>query len=233
MSIQDPLGTRRARYGTRHAAWVVAGILLAGCGSSRPELPPPRTVIIHSGARIHADKVRLDSINAWVNREEDNITNDPSFLIASQPGSGEVYPWTNVEYAKDTVRIQVDPKYPDAVIPFEIYAHLHLMVRMGRQAEWLPEAPDATGFQLERAILARVADSWLLARSVYGVAPYPPLDEIMYAHENGYLDAMIFTARPNDFAEARTAWAKQHPDGAQRYREWFEQTFNREPPGLG
>lgn len=230
--MQDPHEDRPGRRCIRHAAWLMASLVVAGCGTATPELPTPRPVIIHSGARVRADEVRLDSINAWVSREQENITNDPSFMVDSRRAGGEVYPWTDVEYGKDSVRIMVDPQYPDAVVPFEIYGHLHLMVRMGRQAEWLPEAPDATGFELERAILARVADAWLLARTVYGAAPYGPLDEIMYAHENGYLDAMIFTARPNKFVEARAEWARSHPDATKQYREWFEQTFNREPPGL-
>lgn len=232
MSTQAPEGRGPGGLGIGRAAWVLASALALGCGTARPELPPPRTVIIHSGARIRPDETRLDSINAWFTREQDNISNDPSFMVDVKPSPGEVYPWTYLNYGKDSVRVMLDQQYPDAAWPFEVYAHLHLMVRMGRQKEWLPEAPDATGFELERAILARVADVWLLARSVYGAAPYPPLDEIMYAHENDYLDAMIFTARPNDWAEARAKWAESHPDAMKRYREWFEQTFNREPPGL-
>lgn len=232
MSMQDSRRHTHEGLGILRAVWILAGILMTGCGPATPELPTPRPVIIHSGARIKADEVRLDSINAWVSREQDNITNDPSFLIDTRSSTSEVYPWSHIEYGKDTVRIWVDQQYPDAVVPFNIYAHLHLMVRMGRQAEWLPEAPHAQGFELEQAILARVADAWLLARSVYGAAPYAPLDEIMYAHENGYLDALIFTARPREFVDARTQWAREHPEATTQYRNWFAQTFNREPPGL-
>lgn len=232
MSMQDSRRHGPEGLGIRRAAWLLAGILTTGCGAASPELPPPRPVIIHSGARIKADDTRLDSINAWVSREQDNITNDPGFLVDTRPSKSEVYPWSHIEYGKDTVRIWVDQQYPDAIVPFNIYAHLHLMVRMGRQAEWLPEAPDAKGFDLERAIVARTADAWLLARSVYGATPYGPLDEIMYAHENGYLDALIFTARPNEFVDARRQWAREHPEATSEYRNWFEQTFNREPPGL-
>jgi hypothetical protein len=103
---------------------------------------------------------------------------------------------------------------------------------MGRQDEWLPEAPDVTGFELERAILARAADAWILGRAVYNTVPYGPLDELAYAKEEGFLDAFIFTARPNDFATARTEWARANPERMDQYRDWFLETFNREPPGL-
>jgi hypothetical protein len=106
------------------------------------------------------------------------------------------------------------------------------MATMGRQEEWLPEAPDAVGFDLERAILARAADAWILGRAVYNTVPYGPLDEIAYAKEGGFLEAFIFTARPSEFATARTEWARANPGAMERYRDWFLETFNREPPGL-
>jgi hypothetical protein len=54
----------------------------------------------------------------------------------------------------------------------------------------------------------------------------------MYANENGYLDAMILTARGDEFREERQAWLREDPEAQERYRKWFLTTFNREPPGL-
>jgi hypothetical protein len=115
---------------------------------------------------------------------------------------------------------------------FMLYGHQHLMSRMGRQEEWLPEAPNATDFDLERAILARAADAWILGRSVYNTQPYGPLDELAYAKEAGHLEAFIFTARPNEFASERATWVRANPGAMERYRQWFLDTFSREPPGL-
>jgi hypothetical protein len=53
-----------------------------------------------------------------------------------------------------------------------------------------------------------------------------------YAKDAGFLDAFIFTARPDDFAASRAEWARANPGEADRYREWFVDTFNREPPGI-
>ncbi len=232
MTIQQPRAARVTGAVARNAAWIFIGLLTTACAATKPQLPTPRSIIVHSGARIEVSRARLDSINTWVLRERDNIQNDPSFMVESRRAPGQVYPWSYISYGKDSVRVMVDPQYPDAELPFQIYGHLHLMARMGKQAQWLPNAPNATGFELERAILARVADAWLLARSVYGAAPYEPLDELMYAHEDGYLDAFIFTSRPNQFQEARAEWARKNPDRAEQYRTWFKATFNKEPPGL-
>lgn len=165
-------------------------------------------------------------------REQLNITEDPSFWVIDLLATEEVYPWEGLRMSNDTVWVRVDPRASDARLVYQIYGHLHLMAKMGRQEEWLPEAPDATGYALERAILSRVADAWLLGRTVFDTAPYGPLDELMYANEAGFLDAFIFTARPDEFAGARARWARENPGEAERYREWFLRTFNREPPGL-
>jgi hypothetical protein len=213
----------------------VLGILLlglGGCAAAVPGLPEPRSLVSHSGARIRPDVERLEVINEWVTREQTNITDDPSFWVIDVLSTDEVYPWEGMELSNDTVRVRVDPRAGDARLVHQIYGHLHLMVEMGRQDEWLPEAPDAVGYDLERAILQRTADAWLLGRTVFDTAPYGPLDELMYANEAGYLDAFIFTARPEEFAAARTRWARENPGESDRYRNWFLETFNREPPGL-
>lgn len=197
-------------------------------------IPPPRPVVIYSGARLNVDRERMQEVNTWVTNEDRNIREDPSFLVAEVDLSAqaEPYPWEGMRIQGDTVWVPVPPRYPDTRLVYYIYGHLHLMVRMGRQEEWLPEAPDAVGFDLERAILSRTADAWILGRTVFGTTPYGPLDELAYAKEEGYLDAFIFTARPNEFAVTRAEWARANPDEGDAYREWFLDTFSREPPGL-
>jgi len=216
----------------RFTMLVAVGLLTTACATAAPDVPEPRTIIIHSGARIRADHDRMRVVNEWVTREQNNIVQDPSFMVMTELATDPVYPWMGVEIEGDTVRLPVDPRAPDTRLVQEIYGHLRLMVAMGRQAEWLPEAPDATGYELERAILVRTSDAWLLGRTVFDVAPYGPLDEMTYSMEAGFLDAFIFTARPGEFAGDRAAWARENPGEVDRYRNWFLETFNREPPGL-
>jgi hypothetical protein len=214
------------------ALGALAVALVGACAGHTPQIPDPRPIINYSGARIRVDKARMDSINQWVTREQDNITKDPAFMIVSNRTANDVYPWEHMRISHDTAAVYYNAQSPESDLPFEIYAHLHLMAKMGRLGEFLPQAANATGFDLERAILAKVADAWLLARTVYNAAPYEPLDELVYAKEDGYLDAFIFTARPDHFADARRKWAEENPDRAKEYRTWFLKTFNREPPGL-
>jgi hypothetical protein len=106
------------------------------------------------------------------------------------------------------------------------------MDTMDRLDEVLPEAVDAEGYELERAILSRISDAWLYGRAVFDIPPYAPLDELLFSHENGYLDAFILTARPEEFEEGRAAWLQENPGREEEYRGWFLQTFEMEPPGL-
>jgi len=178
------------------------------------------------------ERARMEEVNRWVSAEDTNIRDDPSFWVLDEPVRTEVYPWDNLRIQADSVWVSVPTAYQDARLPFYIYGHLHLMTEMGRQEEWLPEAPDAADYDLERAILDRTADAWILGRTVFGTTPYGPLDELAYAKEADFLDALIFTARPDEFAVVRAEWARSNPGEMARYREWFLDTFSREPPGL-
>ena len=189
-------------------------------------------MIVYSGARLRVEQARLDSIYDWVTEEQYNIQEDPSFLVISEPTTDEVYPWQDLRINQDTVAVRAPMGTQDTQVVFQIYGHLHLMTRMGRQEEWLPEAPTAEGFELERAILARAADAWILGRTAFNTEPYGPLDELAYAKESGYLEAFVFTARPSEFVAERAEWVRANPGGMEQYREWFLDTFSREPPGL-
>lgn len=229
---QGKPGLRHWRRLARGALCTVAVAVTAGCAGHTPQIPNPRPVVNYTGARIHVTKAHMDSVDTWVTKEENNISKDPTFMVISNPASHPIYPWQHMRISNDTVAVLFYPGVPETQLPFQIYGHLHLMAKMGRLAEFLPDAAHATGFDLERAILSKVADVWLLARTVYDTAPYEPLDELIYAKEAGYLDAFIFTARPDAFANARAKWAEQNPGRSKEYRTWFLKTFNREPPGL-
>jgi hypothetical protein len=104
---------------------------------------------------------------------------------------------------------------------------------MDRLDEFLPEADSAQGYELERAILNRVSDAWLYARAVFDNPPYAPLDELLFSNENGYLDAFILTARPEEFDEERATWQRENPGQQEEYGRWFLETFEKEAPGPG
>jgi len=219
-----------------HARFVVlvaAAGVLAGCSRGQPELPDPRPIVIRSGARLFAEPEEMKAVDAWFRAQQNNIETDPSFWIITVPRETPSYPWESLLLVADTAKIGVQRGFRDAEQVYQIYAHYRLMEKMNRIEEFLPGGEQLEGFALERAILARVADAWLLGRSVYQATAFGPLEEITYANENGFLDAMILTARGEEFEEEREAWLKEDPEAIERYREWFLDTFAKEPPGLG
>ena len=210
---------------------------LPACVSNEVTLPEPRRLVIYSGARLAPEKERMEEVDAWVREQVDSITLDPSFMIITENQQGPVYPWEQlrVNSAGDTARITWQPGTDMSAArrgPFLIYAHLHLMAAQDRLDRWLPEAVGASEYELEKAILARVADSWLYQRSIFDARPYGVLDEITYAAENDFLDAFILTARPDSFVDERRAWLADDPEGPADYLAWFRETFEKDPPGL-
>ncbi len=213
---------------------ILAWLLAAGAcySASVTPIPDPRPIVIHSGARIRAEREEMQAVNDWLTRAQQVIQEDPSFLVVSSSTLNEVFPWENFYADRDSANVSVPLGASDGQLVYQVYAFFHIMAERGDLAEWVPEAEDAVGFELERAILSRAADAWVLGRTVFDTQPFGPLDELAWAKTDGYLDAFIFTARPNEFAASRAEWARSDPDAAENYRDWFLETFNREPPGI-
>jgi hypothetical protein len=197
-------------------------------------LPAPRPLVVSSGARLTADPERLETIYEWYLPQDEAIEQDPTFWIVNVPAEQDTYPWETLVLQADTARYQHARSNPDVAGAYNIYAHLHLMKKLNRLSEWMPEVANEAenSYRLERAIVERMADSWLLGRSVFDAQPHPLMDELIYAKEAGHLDAFLFTARPNDWAPEREAWVREHPQGLEEYRAWFRQTLGGDPPGI-
>lgn len=224
---------RRSIIGT-----ALATGLLSACGGGQVELPTPRSIVTREGARITADRARMQEVHEWVTRAVTTINEDPSFWLLTESVPEPRYPWETYELVglgtgtgADTVRIAFESRAPDAQTTYWMYAFLHLMQETGRMDEWFPEAVALEGYELERFIVERTADSWLLGRSVFDTQPYKPLDELVYAQDAGMLEALIFASRPDDFDEAREAYYAANPGIEQEFEEWYRNTFEGDPPG--
>lgn len=236
MTSNSNMATPRTRRMSRGRWPVLAvtavAVAASSCGSSGSQLPTPRPLVIHSGARITADRATLREVDDWIRDQLTAIEEDPSFLVLSVIVDAESYPWEGLEIVGDTVKYRIEQTATDASTSYQIYAHLRLMRTMGRLDEWIPSASGASDFVVERAITSRMADSWLYGRAVFDAQPYRPLDEVIYAREGGWLDAYILTAQADRFPEERTRWLEESPGAEQEYVEWFEETFGLEPPGM-
>lgn len=238
MPEHRPLAVPRLSVAALALGALLGGGLLSACGSRAIELPAPRPLITKTGERLRAEPERLAEIDAWVRAQLDSINVDPSFMIISRFDTEERQLWDGMSFVvdstdmqQDTVVIHVEGSPPEVTRTYNIYAHLHLMKRLGRDDVWLPEAAGADGYELEKAIVTRVSDAWLYARSIFDAIPYSVLDELMYSNEAGYLDAYLLTARQGDFSDEYEAWMAANPGQKAEYMQWFERIFERPPPG--
>ena len=214
---------------------LLAAIVLtaAACASAETVLRDPRRLVIHSGERLAPTREHMEEIDDRVREQWDSIEVDPSFMIQHGAQDGPAYPWETLEINEtgDTAYIHYQAR-PGLVGPYVLYAHLHLMVAQDRLDRWLPEADGGTPYEIEKAILSVMSDSWLLQRSIYDSRPYDLLEELMYSRENDYLDAYILTARPDAFVDARRTWMAENPEERDAFIAWFRKAFERDPPGV-
>lgn len=225
---------RRARVLARGIT-VLTTVLAAGvgtaCASGPMTAPPPRPIVVSSGQRLRADTARIDSIYSWLSVQSRRIQEDPSFLIASTPTARETTPWATIQMVGDTARYQYDRAHPDITTAYDVYATYHLMKKVGKLVDWLPGHENDEGYALERAIVDRMADAWLLGRASFDAPPYTPLDELLFAREAGYLDEYMLTTRASEFAAEKEAWERDHPGRIEEFRSWFARSFRKDAPG--
>ncbi len=210
------------------ALWILLATV-AAC-SGRTPLPQPRSIIVYSGARIQPQPQRMAEIEAWLNPELERINLDPDFLIRLTPVAESTYPWETLEITADTAALSLAAAAPDAETPYLVYGYLRLMEDWGTLTEMLPEAEAQSEFGVERAIVQRVAEVWLLGRSVFDTQPFGPLDELVYANDAGYLDHFILATQAERFFEEAEEYHATDPGGEAEFREWFRRTFDADGP---
>ena len=96
----------------------------------------------------------MAEIDIWVREQQENIIVDPSFWIIENRSEVETYPWDALSISGDTAVVLVYASAPESGSFMSFYGHFHLMDTMDRLDEVLPEAVDAEGYELERAILS-------------------------------------------------------------------------------
>ena len=172
MDHSRPYRARRLARGLTALMAVLMAVGASACASGPATAPPPRPIVVSSGQRLRADTARIDSIYGWLSVQSRKIQEDPSFLIAGTPTARETTPWATLQMVGDTARYQYDRAHPDITTAYDVYATYHLMKKSGKLEDWLPGHANDEGYALERAIVSRVADAWLLGRTSFDAPPY-------------------------------------------------------------
>lgn len=210
-------------------AMLFTALMLGGC-ATQAALPEPRPIVVYSGQRIQADADSMAMVSDWLTPTLEQIDLDPTFLIRLDPKPEIGYPWTTLAIVADTASLDLASSAPDAQSPYLIYGFLELMETRGTLGEVLPEAADQSDYGTERAILDRIAEVWLLGRSVYDTHPFGPLDELVYSDQSGFLDEFIFATQGERFADAATEYRTANPGRQAEFESWFRETFEADGP---
>ncbi|TVP75252.1 MAG: hypothetical protein EA352_08700 [Gemmatimonadales bacterium] len=219
------------------ALLALAALALGGCAGPAM-IEPPRSIIIFSGARIQADHEEMDRIDQWLRDQQEYLERNRGVvrvLAVEEP----VYPWETLEGSADSLILARDRNALDVEAPFQTYGFLRLIQYRQYQGEdgpgfedWLPDAAGLDGFELEMEIVDRLADVWLLGRSVYDTAPHEPLDELIYARDGGFLREYVLVTQQHRFPDEHDAHFEANPERQEAFHDWFRETFERDGPGF-
>jgi len=219
------------RSRTRLGGWAVLllSLALGGCGGGSTVLKP-RSIVNFTGERILADPEAMAQVEIWLRPQLEDIERNPSFLIRMLRENQPLYPWSRFRVLADTAQLALENNVQDAETPFLVYAHLRLMATRDELGRWLPGSEGLQGLELERAMQERIADLWLLGRSVFDTQAHGPLDEILYAREAGFLNEFILLTQPQRFEAERADYFAARPEREEAFREWFRRVFEADGP---
>ncbi len=230
-SYQDSTHRRLARRLLGVVSGLLAVIFIAGCAQGVTVAPDPRPIVNRQGARLALDDERAQEVYQWVDRQLAEIRENPSFWVITAPSTSDLLPWETLDLTPtgDSATVQFPNTVPDVAQVYQIYAHLHITRVRGEIEEWLPGADSLAGWDLELAIVDRMAEAWLLGRASYSFAPYPPVDQLVYASEEGMLEPLLLSLRGFEYPEARDAWLEANPEGEAEFRAWYRDTLGGDP----
>lgn len=226
-----PIHRRLARRLGAVASGLLATVMVAGCSQAVTVAPDPRPVVNRQGARLALEDDRAQEIYRWVDRELQEIRENPSFWVITSPSTSDLLPWETLDLTPtgDSATVQYPNTVPDVAQVYQIYAHLNITRVRGEIGDWLPGADSLAGWDLELAIVDRMAEAWLLGRASYSFTPYPPVDQLVYASEEEMLEPLLLSLRGFEYPEARDAWLDANPDGEAEFRAWYRNTLGGEP----
>ncbi len=229
----ERVGLRRtgSRRALRAGVGALVAVTAAACARGPEVAPDPRPIVNRQGTRLLLEDDRAQEIFRWVDAQIAEIEQNPSFWVISSASSSDLLPWETLDLTPtgDSATVQYPTTVPDVARVYQIYAHLHIARVRGTVADWLPGGDTLTGWDLEVAMVDRMAEAWLLGRASYSFTPYPPVDQLVYASEAGMLEPLLLSLRGFEFPDARDAWLEENPDGEAEFREWHETTLGGVP----
>lgn len=127
-------------------------------------------------------------------------------------------PWNAVDVVTDSTAAIVTPgNLREADRAYYNYAVLRMHAVRDD-----PDVPCDELFEREMVAVRGFLDGWIVARTLFGGPPFPPLDELVFASEAGVLDGYVAASSNRHLGGCLAVWRDEHPAAVERYAEWSE-----------
>lgn len=132
------------------------------------------------------------------------------------------FPWNAVEVRSDSLAaVRTPGNLREADRAYFNYAVMRMRAVRGGD----PDVSCDSLMAVESGVVSAFADGWIVARTLFGGPPYPPLDEIGFAREAGVLPGLIAARGDRHLGACAEEWAEAHPEEVEAYRQWRRSAF--------
>lgn len=224
----DPSAARRR--GGRPVSSSVAALFLPPLLAAPPGLLAQYEMEAPSGIRIEFSSTEVRAMLDTTRSLEMNLQEDPRVLYFTLVGpTVEVrdsleaaYPWNAVEVRNDSVATILTPgNLREADRAYYNYA----VIRMQLVRDLDPDVPCDELMDREVEAVSAFVDGWVASRLLFGGLPFPVLDEVAFAREEGQLRGMLAAARDRQLGACAAEWSADHRGDVESYLTWRDTRF--------
>lgn len=128
----------------------------------------------------------------------------------------DAMPWNAIEVVTDSLVSVVTPgNLREADRAYYNYAVLRMRAVRGD-----PDVPCEEVFGREVEAVDAFIEGWIVARTLFGGPPYPPLDELVFARADGVLPGLIAARGDRQIGGCLAVWVDGHPGETAEYDRW-------------
>lgn len=211
-------------------AALVAALLALTWGPA--EVGAQQALRAPSGSRLEVPRDTLLRMLEETRAYGDTLVQDPDVLYytgfsraVTDTTPGTALPWNAIEVRSDSVaRVATPGNLREGDRAYNAYAVARMESYRSRPRSG-PSPGCAERMAREVGVLEAFARGWIVARMYYGAPPYPPLDEIAFAHRRGLLAPYLAVQAPRQLEGCAESWRREHSDRVDAYREWRRSEF--------
>lgn len=208
------------------ARWIPTILLLAWSIGSAPAAGQ-YTLSLPSGDSLRFGEPRLREMLEESRRLRTILEEDPEVLYymgsgpeVSAASPAPSYPWNAVRVVNDSVaRVATPANYREAERAYVNYA----VEKMRLVREVPPAASCDTAVARETRLVGAWIDGWILARTLYGGPPLPPLDALAFAREAEHLSPLLVRLGDTELGTCAESWSRSHPEAMEAFEAWYRE----------